>query len=186
VSGVASVGLALAHALPHTEDQPSPEDETEARPRYLKVVEPGLTPAQRRRRARIAMVASIGVASIIGLALVYLHVVLAQRQFALNNLNTSVQQAQARYQDLRLQVAELGSPQHVISMAEGQLGMVQPNNVKYLIPQTSGTGLAGAATGARGTAPLGVAGGTTVRSPGQAPSGDADWPTIKSQLAGVP
>ena len=55
-----------------------------------------------------------------------MHVVLAQRQFRLDQLNSQVQQDQVTYEDLRLQMPELGSPQHIISMAEGQLGMVEP------------------------------------------------------------
>ncbi len=66
--------------------------------------------------------------------LVYLHVVLAQRQFALDRLTAKVQGEQTTYQNLRLQVAQLGSPAHIISTAEGQLGMRPPASVTYLTP----------------------------------------------------
>ena len=62
----------------------------------------------------------------VAFGLVYLHVVLAQRQFALDRLTSKVQAEQATYQNLRLQVAQLGSPAQIISTAEGQLGMRQP------------------------------------------------------------
>jgi cell division protein FtsB len=172
-AGAAAAAAALAVApVPSKREEPS-------RSRHLTVVpEPGLSPAQRRRRARAALFAGIAAATAVGLALVYLHVVLAQRQFAVDRLNTQVQQAQAAYQQNRLQVAQLGSPDHIISMAEGQLGMIQPGQVTYLTSppgSTTGTSAGGAtaATGAPSTA-------TT------APAGDADWPQIKSELAGLP
>lgn len=113
------------------------------------------------------------VAVAVSMGLVYLHVVLAQRQFALDQLTAKVQAEQTTYQNLRLQVAQLASPGHVISTAEGQLGMLQPGSVTYLTPTTS------------------IAGGqpsqATASGPGAAaPVGDADWPQIKSQLAGSP
>jgi cell division protein FtsL len=111
----------------------------------------------------------------VAFALVYLHVVLAQRQFALDHLTTKVQADQATYQRLRLQVAELGSPQHIISTAEGKLGMRQPASVIYLTPSVTIKGTS-AAAGAAGTS----------KSAAQAPAGDADWPQIKAQLAGSP
>jgi cell division protein FtsL len=176
VSGAA----ALAVAPPVK--RPLPGKEEQARPRHLWVVPEGLTPAQRRRRARMLLMTGIGAAAAIALALVYFHVVLAQRQFAIDRLQSQVQKAQATYQDQRLQVAQLGSPQHIISMAEGQLGMIQPSNVTYLTPSGGG----GASTAASGQRPLGQPVGAAAGQPPQAPAGDANWPEIKSQLAGIP
>jgi hypothetical protein len=105
--------------------------------------------------------------------LVYMHVVLAQRQFAIDRLNSTVQNQQAQYQALRLQVAQLGSPQNIIATAEGQLGMVQPASVSYLTPKQT---VGGSST----------PGSTRPASSTRAPAGDADWPLIKSQLAGSP
>jgi hypothetical protein len=97
--------------------------------------------------------------------------VLAQRQFAIDRVTAQVQTEQARYQSLRLQVAQLGSPQNIIATAEGQLGMLQPASVTYLTPaQEIGTPPNGSSWAAAATAP----------------AGDADWPQIKSQLAGSP
>ena len=81
-----------------------------------------------------------------------------------------VQQEQLAYQKLRLQTAQLGSPQNIISTAEGQLGMTQPASVTYLSPSTTT-----AASSSSRTAT--ASGGTS-----QAPAGDANWPAIKSQL----
>jgi cell division protein FtsL len=144
--------------------------------RHLWVVPaPSRSPAQRGRRRRVLLLSGVGLMIAVAFGLVYLHVVLAQRQFALDRLTAKVQADSATYQKLRLQVAELGSPQHVISMAEGQLGMRPPASVTYLTPTVT---VPGEATAAGPSAALG--------STGQAPAGDADWPQIKSQLAGSP
>lgn len=176
VSGAAA--LAIAPPV----KRPLPGKEEQARPRHLWVVPEGLTPAQRRRRARMLLMTGIGAAAAIALALVYFHVVLAQRQFAIDRLQSQVQKAQATYQDQRLQVAQLGSPQHIISMAEGQLGMIQPSNVTYLTPSGGG----GVTTATSGQRPLGQPAAGAAEQPPQAPAGDANWPEIKSQLAGIP
>jgi hypothetical protein len=105
--------------------------------------------------------------------LVYVHVVMAQRQFRLDNTQTAITQEQLQYQELRYQVAQLGSPENVISTAEGRLGMVEPPNVSYLTP--------GPTVGAEGSS-AGSAGSLS----SQTAQGDADWPLIKSQLAGSP
>lgn len=177
---VASAGATALAAVPSVRPAPA---EAEPRPRHLQVVpEPGLSAAQRRRRARALILAGIGAAAAIGLALVYFHVVLAQRQFTLDRLDSQLQQAQTTYQADRLQVAQLSSPQHIITMAEGQLGMIQPSSVTYLTP--SGSTPAGSL--GTGVAPLGQRDTPSVVPASQAPAGDADWPTIKSQLAGNP
>jgi cell division protein FtsL len=162
----AAVAAAVAPAEPEQEKE-----------RHLRVVEaPVRTPAQRRRRARILLASAAGLAAIVAFGLVYLHVVLAQRQFALDRINAQVQTAQANYQQLRLKVAELGSPQHIITNAEGPLGMHQPTAVTYVTPTTRVAGSGATASTSTGAPP-------TVT---QAPAGDADWPSIKSQLAGSP
>jgi cell division protein FtsL len=115
------------------------------------------------------------VALAVAFALVYLHVLLAQRQFRLDRLNSQVQNEQMIYQKLRLEVAQLGSPQNVISTAEGKLGMVPPGQVSYLSPATT-------IPGSSSVSPISAPGGSS----GQAPAGDADWPRVKSQLAGGP
>ena len=179
------MGAAPASAPPV--ERPTEEtDQPTADRSHLRVVEaPELTPAQRRRRARAILMLGGGLLVAVAFALVYLHVLLAQRQFKLDSLNSQVQSQQATYQNLRLRVAELESPQHIIATAEGQLGMTQPAKVTYItpsvsIPTTAATGSGTSATGA-------AARGSTSRGPvSQAPAGDADWPLIKSQLAGSP
>ena len=142
--------------------------------RHLRVVEPRkLTVAERRRRARMLLAGGMSLLVAVVFGLVYMHVVLAQRQFAIDRINAKVQAEQAQYQTLRLDVAQLGSPQNIIATAEGQLGMTQPASVTYLTPNQT-----------LGSSPAPGAQRTTSSS--QAPAGDADWPQIKSQLAGSP
>ncbi len=141
--------------------------------RHLRVVEPRkLTQAERQRRARLLLAGGMSLLVAVVFGLVYMHVVLAQRQFAIDRINARVQAEQAQYQNLRLDVAQLGSPQNIIATAEGQLGMTQPASVTYLTPKQT---LGGSATPA-----------SQATSSTQAPAGDADWPQIKSQLAGSP
>jgi cell division protein FtsL len=170
--GVATAAALAERAMPWTR----PDAPVEGRPRHLRVVEPrpALSPAQRRRRARAVLIACVGLGTMVALALVYLHVILAQRQFQLDQMNSTVQKDQTAYQNLRLQVAGLGSPQHIISTAIGQLGMVQPGKVTYLK----------SAPGSPDPSPNSGLGSPP--SSTQAPAGDADWPMIKSQLAGTP
>jgi cell division protein FtsL len=160
---------------------PSPENPEKRR--HLRVVEkPSRSPAQRRRLARAILLGSVGVAVSVAFALVYLHVVLAQRQFRLDDLTAQVQKQQVAYQKLRLQVAQLDSPQHVIATAEGQLGMVQPAGVTYLTPSPGVLSTSGAIGGSEPS--LTQSDPSSASTP--APAGDADWPRIKSQLAGSP
>lgn len=184
VSAAGGTALALA---PQPEPQPLGEtaprpSEHPSRPRHLRVVPDGLSAAQRRRRARMLIIAAISAGAVIALALVYFHVILAQRQFSIDRLGAQVQAAQTTYQSQRLEVAQLGSPQHIISMAEGQLGMVQPSKVTYLSP-SSGQSVVSGQGAVQG---LGQTRGSGTLSPSHAPAGDADWPQIKSQLAGSP
>lgn len=155
-------------------DAPRPDERRQpAGPRHLEVVRrPVRSQAARRRRARVLVAAAIGALATVMFGLVYLHVVLAQRQIELDRMGTSLAAAQSRYQALRLQVAQLESPQQIISAAEGRLGMRPPASITYV---TTPAGVPPAAVPA-----------TTAPGPTGAPSGDADWPVVKAELAGRP
>lgn len=142
-------------------------------PRHLRVLEPRRRAvARRRRRARLMLVSIAALAVAVVFALVYLHVVLAEKQLRLDALNVKAAQEQATYQELRLQVTRLESPAHIVSTAEGKLGMRPPKSVTYLQ----------ASKGPRpAETPAKRSGGARL-----APAGDANWPLIKSQLAGSP
>jgi cell division protein FtsL len=164
---------------------PNPSRLTAPRPRpqtagqHLKLVE-----GRRRRGFTVhtpgaRSLAAVAAAVLVVFGVVALHAELAQRQFAIDRLDQQLAQQQTRYQLQRLQVAQLGAPSRIISMAEGTLGMRAPTSVTYLAPTSRPATVPrrGPATARRRTSP-------TAALP--APAGDADWPQIKSLLAGAP
>jgi cell division protein FtsL len=151
------------------------ERSTPGGPGHLRVVGPR---PRRRPSGRFLFLAASGLVLAVAFGLVYLHVVMAERQFRLDDLNARVATEQAQYQTLREQVAQLSSPQQIIATAEGKLGMRQPASVIYLSPK-SGSATAGD-SGPVTDPKLGTGGVVP------APEGDANWPTIKSDLAGSP
>lgn len=77
----------------------------------------------------------ISVAVLVSLfGLVASHVMLTQGQFRLDTLRTRTASEQARYERLRLKVAELESPSRIVATAQERLGMVPPPSVTYLSP----------------------------------------------------
>ncbi len=131
------------------------------------------------------------------LALVTLHVLIAENQFRLDQLQQQASAQQERYEKLRLQVAELEAPARIVSAAEGPLGMRQPGSVTYLpAPPTTATPTSGVGGAGAGPASQGAATGhgslaASVQQDGSAatvaaPLGDADWPLIKPYLSGTP
>lgn len=136
-------------------------------------------------RGRLVLAGLATAAVVVAFALVYLHVNMAQRQFQLDRLSTQLTKEQTTYSRLRLQAAQLESPQQIIATAEGKLGMRQPANVTYLsptLPMPTGAGSGGGLQGRPGPSGGAPAQAGTV----PAPAGEADWPRIKSQLAGSP
>src|SRR5687767_12294348 len=94
--------------------------------RALPTHEPGPTP-QRQRRRGPGLVA--GVCAAIGLGLfanVAFTAVTARTQFRLERLERQADEAEARYQRRRLEVATLEAPQRIVDEAR-RLGMVQPD-----------------------------------------------------------
>jgi cell division protein FtsL len=142
-------------------------------PRHLRLVGADeLAAVRRRRRVRVAGMVLAGFVIALLFAAVGMHVVLAQNQFRLDSIDAKATADQARYQQLRLQVDQLSSPQRIMGIAQGTLGMVTPATVTYLDP----AGATHAATAAAGTAPSAQGG----PPPATAPAG---WSTIKPELA---
>ena len=114
---------------------PVPGAAPEPRRPPLRVVRPGeLSPARRRRRARLVVVGAGLLVSAGLFGLVAFHVLLTQGQFRLDRLDAHVADAQAANERLRLQVAQLSSPSRIVAAAQERLGMVPPPSVKYLAP----------------------------------------------------
>jgi cell division protein FtsL len=128
----------------------------------------------------------VGAAAVAGVlavvfALVAVHVLLAQNQFQLDRLNARSAVEGAQYDRLRLQVAQLESPERVVAAAEGRLGLVSPPKVTYLTPDApTGTpaGNAPAAPVRSATSPAGASAAS--------PSASADWARVKAQLGARP
>jgi cell division protein FtsL len=70
------------------------------------------------------------------------HALLIEGQLRLDRLDQQVSQEQARYERLRLDVAELESPERILTDAQ-EMGMVPPQDVTWLTPeQAAATGAA--------------------------------------------
>ncbi|TMK89624.1 MAG: hypothetical protein E6G57_00395 [Actinobacteria bacterium] len=121
----------LAPARPTRVLRPEP---TPAERRHLRVVPPNYVSVRiRQRRARL-LVALAGAAIAAALfGVVAFHVVLTQNQLDLQHLRIQADAASVKQQQLRLQVAQLESPERVVDDAQ-KLGMVPPATVRYLSP----------------------------------------------------
>lgn len=164
--------------------------------------------AVNRRRFLVALF--IGAATAMSLALVTLHVLMAENQFRLNTLQQKAATEQESYEKLRLQVAQLEAPARIVWIAEGRLGMVQPASDTYLPAISASVHTSShAATSGKGEEATSKAGPVSAGPNGSGPhasgpadrlsgggsstatgtaglSGDADWPSIKPYLSGNP
>jgi hypothetical protein len=152
------------------------------RRRHLRLVR-----EQARRRAngrRLLVSAGIALVGLFSLALVTLHVLIAENQFTLDRLQQTTAAEQTSYEKLRLEVAEQEAPARIVSDAEGRLGLVQPGSVTYLpaIPSQASHDVQGGGAAADGT----VSNSSTAAGTITAPQGDADWPSVKPYLSGSP
>ena len=102
--------------------------------RHLRVVPPDYVSARaRRKRARrLVVLAGIAIAGAL-FGVVAFHVVLTQNQLDLQHLRSQADAASVHQQQLRLQAAQLESPERVVADAQ-KLGMVPPATVRYLSP----------------------------------------------------
>ena len=151
----------------------------QTRPR-LRVVPPNtLSPAARRRRARLTgLVLSVSV--VVGLlGVVALHAMLSQNQLRLDQVDARAAAEQARYERLRLEVAELESPARIVAAAQEKLGMVTPPVVTYLAPSGSTRDQPRTVPGAPLAAPSRPA-------TGPAPTTANTWSAVKPYLADHP
>ena len=121
---------------------------------------------------RLALVATavLTVVTIFGAAI--FHVLLIQSEFRLDQLNNEAAKEQARYESLRLDVAQLSAPDRIVATAQQRLGMVVPPQVAYLmVPATPDSH---GAAGSKGT-------GAQPDDPA-APSLVGGWEEVKPHL----
>ena len=102
--------------------------------RHLRVVPADYISARARRKRARRLVVLGGVAIAAALfGVVAFHVVLTQNQLDIQHLRAEADAASVKQQQLRLQVAQLESPERVVDAAQN-LGMVPPATVHYLSP----------------------------------------------------
>lgn len=136
-------GAALATA-PERRGAPRPLP-AEERPRHLRVVLP--TERVRRRLTPATGVVLTGLLFVMLFAIAIAHTLLVQGQIRLDDLDAQLATEQARYQELRKDVAEAESPARVVAAAKA-LGMVAPDDLVYLQPDAAPTRIpAGEAAG---------------------------------------
>ncbi|HMC41470.1 MAG TPA: hypothetical protein VKI20_00565 [Acidimicrobiales bacterium] len=134
-SGAAGVQARSAAAAARSAAAPARPGPAPARRPPLRIVGPReLGPRARRRRARALTTAIGALVSALLFGLVVFHVLIAQSQLQLGRLETRALDAQARYDRLRLQVAQLSSPGRIVASAQERLGMVPPPGITYLSP----------------------------------------------------
>jgi hypothetical protein len=155
-----------------------------ARRPELRVVGPEAAP----QRLRVATVGALATVTVFGLlfALAMFQIALVQGQQHLDELDTKVQASQQRYEALRLQVAQLESPEHIVDEAINRLGMVPPPGTTYLTPDGAVT----ADTAAAGTAdPEAASADATDPESATATADEAaadGWATVKPYLGTAP
>lgn len=152
--------------------RPNPGPAPDRRP-PLHVVRPA--PRHRARHPRLLPVAAAMAVAVALLGLVAAHAALARGQFRLQDLGQRADTEQARYERLRLDVARLEAPAHVVAVAQERLGMVPPAAVTYLSPVGPST--------APSPAPPATAGRAVTDAGGQAlASATTRWSDVKRQL----
>lgn len=143
--------------------------------RHLRVVSDARVVAARRRRRLRGMLVLTGVIMAGSLfALAAFHAMLASGQADLDRIELQVSDAQARYEALRLQVAELEAPSRIVREAQERLGMVPPPGVTYLTPSEASVDAVGQA----------AADDASITSDEAADR--AAWATVKPYLSGRP
>ena len=89
---------------------------------------------RRRRRTVVIMLGTVGAVMALLLSVLYLQVVMLQRQRELDDLANQSTEVMRENQDLRRNVAELESPDAIVRRATEELGMVPAPEVVYLDP----------------------------------------------------
>lgn len=131
-------GAALAAAPARRPNpRPVPRGVEVAPRRHLRVVGPA--ERVRRRLTPRAGVVLTALTFAVLLAIAVAHTLLVQGQIHLDELESSLRVEQARYQELRKEVAEMESPGRIVAAAE-ELGMVMPEDLVYLQPEVPASG----------------------------------------------
>jgi cell division protein FtsL len=168
---------ALRRSSPLRITVPARHHEREQEPAGAEKRRPDLRVVPRHRRRRAGLVAGLVCVVVFGvmLGLVAFQAKMAADQLRLDRVENETSQAQIEYERLRVIVAQLESPQAVISAAKAK-GMVVPDQVLYVTPSVGD--VAGVAT-AEGRAPV----STAPESPSDPTSG---WESVKPYVGATP
>ena len=123
---------------------PAPRPRPAERPNHLRVVAPSERVRRRMTPAMAVLITAALFATLLAVAVA--HTVLVEGQVRLDELDAQLSTEQARYQELRLEVAEMESPDRVVRVAQEQ-GMVAPDDLKYLQPPAPDPSTVGPTTG---------------------------------------
>jgi cell division protein FtsL len=171
-------GAALAPAPERRSDpRPAPIPSPAERARHLRVVAPSERVRRRLTPAMGVLLTGLLFATLFAIATA--HTLLVQGQIRLDDLDSQLTVEQARYQELRKEVAEMESPTRVVTAAQG-LGMVAPDDLVYLQPD-----VADPTSGEPPSAPAGAGSATRTDPPDDAEvAGDAGsgWSVMKPLL----
>jgi cell division protein FtsL len=160
-------GAAVAVA---TAPSPAPRPRVPAeRPNHLRVVP--ATPRVRRHLTPTTAVLLTAALFVTLLAVAMAQTVLVQGQVRLDALDAQLTTEQARYQELRKDVAELESPARIVEAAHQQ-GMVTPNDLLYLQPPAPDPSAVGPTSGDAAEPAADPAAG----------AGDRAWAEVKPML----
>jgi len=125
--------MATARLVNGPNARPLPDRRERERERHLRVVRPD----RRRLNVRLSPRAGVALTVLLFVALFGLavsHTVLIESQASVDGLDQRVAAEQARYEELRQQVAELESPQRILGEATQELGMVPAGEKIWLTP----------------------------------------------------
>lgn len=86
----------------------------------------------RRKRLSVFLATFVGIVGIVGV--VVFQVAMTQGQYRLDQLERVAEKQEARYEQLRLEVAALESPGRISAVAKDRFGMTEPSKVTYLVP----------------------------------------------------
>ena len=111
-----------------------PARDRDRRDRHLRVVPPNrrARPALRLSPRAGVMLTILLFVALFGVAVS--HALLIEGQAKVDDLDQQVAAEQARYEELRREVAELEAPQRILGEATGELGMVPAGDPVWLSP----------------------------------------------------
>jgi cell division protein FtsL len=133
------------------------------------------------RSALVTTAFAVAALFVVFFALVVFHTVMLENQQRLDRLDSDVDAAQSRYEQLRLEVAQLEAPQRVVDAATQKLGMVPAGATTYLTPSAPAPPAPSTPTPADANDAAPTDGTPSVA----APTVD-EWPQVKPYLGSTP